>query len=71
MTRQRTSDLHELLLISALALALMALLAVVLGWLTAGRALRPMRTITSAARRISATNLHERLHLRGPDDELK
>ena len=33
--------------------------------------LRPVRTITAAARQISATSLHERLALTGPDDELK
>jgi hypothetical protein len=37
----------------------------------AGRFLRPLRTITAATREISATNLHERLNLSGPDDELK
>jgi signal transduction histidine kinase len=31
----------------------------------------PLRTITAAARRISASSLHERLALPGPDDELK
>jgi signal transduction histidine kinase len=33
--------------------------------------LRPIRTITRTARRISSTNLHERLALDGPEDELK
>ena len=42
-----------------------------IGWLIAGRVLRPLRTITAAARRISASSLHERLALHGPDDELK
>ena len=37
----------------------------------AGRFLRPLRTITATTREISATNLHERLNLTGPDDELK
>jgi signal transduction histidine kinase len=37
----------------------------------AGRFLRPLRTITAATREISATNLHERLNLAGPEDELK
>jgi signal transduction histidine kinase len=37
----------------------------------AGRVLRPLRTITATARDISAANLHERLALDGPDDELK
>jgi signal transduction histidine kinase len=33
--------------------------------------LRPIRTITRTAQRISSTNLHERLALSGPEDELK
>ncbi|MFD1048424.1 HAMP domain-containing protein [Kibdelosporangium lantanae] len=49
----------------------MVLVSVVLGWITAGRILRPLRTITLTARRISATDLHRRLALDGPDDELK
>jgi signal transduction histidine kinase len=63
--------LHELLTRSAIALALMAVLSIALGWFVAGRALRPLRTITAAARRISATSLGERLALGGPDDELR
>jgi signal transduction histidine kinase len=39
-------------------------------WWLAGRFLRPLRTMTSAANEISATNLHQRLDLSGPDDEL-
>jgi signal transduction histidine kinase len=42
-----------------------------LGWLVAGRVLAPLRTMTEAARRISEDNLHDRLALRGPNDELK
>jgi signal transduction histidine kinase len=49
----------------------MAVLSIWLGWVIAGRALRPLRTITNAAREISASNLHRRLALEGPDDELK
>jgi signal transduction histidine kinase len=67
----RQFDLHALAAQSAIALGVMATLAFALGWLVAGRVLRPLRTITSAARRISATNLHERLALAGPDDEFK
>jgi len=70
-TEQHNSDLHNLLLYSALALALMAIVSIVLGWWTAGRVLRPLRTITNTARDISATNLHRRLDLDGPQDELK
>jgi signal transduction histidine kinase len=68
---QRAADSHQLLVNSGIALAIVAVLAVLAGWLVAGRMLRPVRTITRAARRISATNLHERLALRGPEDELK
>jgi signal transduction histidine kinase len=70
-TDQQSSDLHQLLLYSGIALAIMAIVAIGLGWLTAGRVLRPLRTITSTARDISATNLDERLGLHGPNDELK
>jgi len=60
-----------LLLYSGIALGIMAVVSVVLGWFAAGRALSPLRRITAAARRISATNLHERLALDGPDDDLR
>jgi signal transduction histidine kinase len=49
----------------------MTVVAVVMGWLIAGRALRPVREMTAAARRISAYNLDERLAVDGPEDELK
>ena len=62
---------NQLLVDSAIALAVMAVLSIWLGWVIAGRALRPLRTITNAAREISASNLHRRLALEGPDDELK
>jgi signal transduction histidine kinase len=70
-TARHTFDLHALLLQSGIALAVMAVLAFALGWLMAGRVLRPLRAITAAARAISATSLHERLALAGPDDEFK
>ena len=63
--------LHTLLAQSGIALAVMAAVAFALGWLVAGRVLRPVRTITAAARAMSATSLHERLALAGPDDEFK
>src|SRR6516165_2696576 len=63
--------LREFLSRSALALALMAVLSIALGWFLAGRMLRPLRTITATAREISAVSLGERLALQGPDDELK
>ena len=61
---------HNLLIAGAIALGIMTVVAVLLGWVIAGRALRPLRAITAATRRISADNLHERLTMTGPRDEL-
>jgi signal transduction histidine kinase len=73
MLVERHSDaaLRQLAVQSGIALAIMTILSIWLGWLVAGRVLRPLRTITNAARDISASNLHRRLALEGPDDELK
>jgi signal transduction histidine kinase len=68
---QHGADLHVLAVVSLIALAVMAAASMGLGWLVAGRMLRPLSTITSAAREISATDLHRRLALTGPDDEFK
>ncbi len=68
---QRATDSHELLVNSGTALAIVALLALLAGWVVAGRMLRPIRTITATARRISATNLQERLALHRADEEFK
>ena len=70
MRAQQAADLHQLLIQSGIALAIMAAAALTLGWLTAGRTLRPLRAITAATRRISDHNLHERLAFTGPRDEL-
>jgi signal transduction histidine kinase len=70
-TGWRENELHQLVEKSGIALAIMAGASVVLGWGVAGRVLRPLRTITAAARDISATSLDRRLALDGPDDELK
>jgi signal transduction histidine kinase len=68
---QHSSDRHQLLLASGIGLAIIAGLLLAVGWLVAGRFLQPLRTITAMTKQISATNLHERLSLNGPDDELK
>ncbi|TDF56732.1 HAMP domain-containing protein, partial [Streptomyces sp. WAC05374] len=62
---------EQLLIWSGGALLVMALCAVVVGWWTAGRVLRPVHEMTARARRLSERNLHERLGVSGPDDELK
>jgi signal transduction histidine kinase len=71
VTSQTSAVLHQLFVQSGIALALMSVISIVLGWIVAGRVLGRLRTITAAARTISATNLHQRLALDGPGDELK
>jgi signal transduction histidine kinase len=53
------------------ALAVAAAVSVGLGWLIAGRMLRPLQEIAVAAQRASASTLHERIAMEGPDDELR
>ena len=65
------TELHQLLVQSGIALAIMTVVSIALGWLVAGRVLRPLREMTAATRQISERNLHERLALPGPRDELK
>jgi signal transduction histidine kinase len=62
---------RQLLIASAVALGFMTLGALIMGWLLAGRALRPVRQMTAATKQISAHNLNERLAVEGPADELK
>jgi signal transduction histidine kinase len=69
--QQQIADLHQLEIESAIALAIMAVVSGGLGWVVAGRVLRPVRTITAETRQISKANLHRRLSLPGPRDELR
>jgi signal transduction histidine kinase len=69
-TAQATAADNQLLRDSAIALAAMAVLSIWLGWVMAGRALRPLRAMADSAHDISAMNLHRRLALTGPDDEI-
>jgi hypothetical protein len=71
VSQLRSTDLHQLFADSGIALAVMAAVSITLGWLVAGRVLRPLRAMTISARQISEVNLHMRLDLRGPHDELK
>ena len=68
---QRSHTMHELEVWSLLGLGLLTLASAGLGWLMAGRVLRPVREITGAARRASEEHLGERINLVGPEDELK
>ena len=63
--------LHQGLIQSGIALAIMTAVSIALGWLVAGRVLRPLRTMTATTRQISERNLNERLAFSGPRDELK
>ena len=68
---QRAQTLGHLLYYSLGALAVVAAVSAWLGWIVAGRALRPVHAITAAARAASEENLSQRIALTGPEDELK
>ena len=67
---QRDLTLSHLLQYSLITLGVVIVLAAILGWIVGGRALRPVHTITAAARAASEHNLSARVALRGPRDEL-
>jgi signal transduction histidine kinase len=67
---QRRRSLDALLTWSGVALGAMALVSILLGWLMATGALRPLRRVTARARRITEENLHERLSAEAGDDEI-
>ncbi len=71
LVRHSTDALHHGLLRSMIVLAIMTVVSIALGWLIAGRVLRPLRAMTATTRQISERNLNERLALAGPRDELK
>ncbi|HEV3451519.1 MAG TPA: histidine kinase dimerization/phospho-acceptor domain-containing protein, partial [Acidimicrobiia bacterium] len=64
-------NLHRMLVESGIALGVLAVGSVGIGWVVAGRMLAPLHTITTTARRLSDLTLHERIGLEGPADELK
>jgi signal transduction histidine kinase len=68
---QRDLTLSHLLRYSLITVAVVIALAAVLGWIVAGRALRPVHLITAAARTASEHNLSARVALHGPRDELQ
>ncbi|MEV0805267.1 ATP-binding protein [Micromonospora sp. NPDC050200] len=63
------SHLDQQLTSSAVGIAGMVVVSLVLGWFVAGRFLRPLRNITATARDISANKLHRRLGRTGLHDE--
>jgi signal transduction histidine kinase len=71
MADQHQALVHGFLVQSGVAMAIMLVISLALGWLVAGRVLRPLRTMTTTVQHISARNVHERLAFTGPQDELK
>ncbi|WP_442935251.1 sensor histidine kinase [Micromonospora sp. CPCC 206061] len=67
----RATQSRQLMIGSVIALVVMAAVSILVGKVVADRVLRPLRTITAATQRISADNLHERLGVPGPADEVK
>jgi signal transduction histidine kinase len=63
--------LKELRNYSFTALGVLFVASLGVGWVVAGRVLRPIGRITAVARDIQATDLSRRIELPGPDDELK
>ncbi|WP_042414626.1 sensor histidine kinase [Streptacidiphilus anmyonensis] len=69
---QEASDaLHVLVWKSLAALLALLILAVFFGYAMAGRVLSPLGRITRTARQVASSDLHRRIELDGPDDELK
>jgi signal transduction histidine kinase len=69
--RQHNLTLSRLLQYSVITVAAVIALAALLGWIAAGRALRPVHRITRTARAASADNLSARVAPSGPRDELR
>lgn len=63
--------LAQLRSMSILTLAVLLPMSLITGWYIAGRVLRPIDDIITVAREIQASDLSRRIHLDGPDDELK
>lgn len=63
--------LHYQWTVAAITIGILALVSVAAGWWLAGRLLRPLHRITATAHRLSLSNLHERIALAGPRDELR
>ncbi len=70
-SQQHADDVARLLIGAFAALVLAAGISTLLGWFAAGRVLRPLSEMASAARTITTGNLHERLGIEGPEDEFK
>jgi signal transduction histidine kinase len=71
MDQQRHAALDSLLRRALLTLLVLTVVAFAFGYMMAGRVLQPLGRITRMARSVAGSDLHRRLELDGPDDELK
>ena len=69
--RLRDETLRTLVVRTLVAGGAAGMLALGAGWFMASRLMRPLSTITNAARGVADRNLGERIELDGPNDELK
>jgi signal transduction histidine kinase len=71
VAQNRSQTLTQLIVAETIALVVMLGFASVVSWFAAGRVLKPLRSITATARRLSEQNLQQRIALDGPRDELR
>ncbi len=71
LAEANAASTRQLVVGALVALAAMLFFSLVMGRVAAGRVLRPLRMITATTRHITADNLHSRLGVRGPSDEVK
>lgn len=69
--QQRHDTLQTMLIFSLISLGAVGVAAGLFGWLLAGRVLQPLHEVTATAHRVAERNLHERISLHGPHDEIK
>jgi two-component system sensor histidine kinase VanS len=66
-----TDFLQVLLVVSLAALVILAVLSGVVGWIVAGRIIKPLAAINAAATRAATGTLDHRVGLEGPRDEIR
>ena len=71
LAERRAAVLERLLRAAVATMAVLGVVAVAIGYVVAGRVLRPIHTVTATARRLSESTLYERIGLDGPQDEIK
>ncbi len=62
--------LNQIAVSALLVLILLFAISVLVGWIVAGRALRPLKSMTQVAEEIEATDLTRRIDIDGPEDEM-